>query len=171
MKKFSPIRPAFFAAALFATAVVAHGQQYGPPQQQPYNSNQQQPYNNNQQQPYNNQQQPYGNHNQYDQGRDQRDQWDAPPSDFNDVGRRGFHDGIDAARFDAQNNRHMNFAQANSYRRPPVARNLRDSYRSAFARGYQAGQHRMEEMRQHNENDWHHDHENWDNHYPYNSPR
>lgn len=134
-------------------ASAAHAQYY-PQQQYP----QQQPYQNGYPQGY---QPDYGARG-----------WDAPPPDYeNDVRRRGFHDGIDAARFDFQNGRHMDFDDAQLYRRPPVPRNLRNDYRQAFSRGYQTAQQRMQWMRQHNQDDWEHDHDNWRNNYPYNPQR
>lgn len=62
--------------------------------------------------------------------------WDAPPSDFTrDIQRRGFHDGIEGARKDAENHRSINVMNRDEYRnyRGPERR----AYRQAFARGYQ----------------------------------
>lgn len=62
--------------------------------------------------------------------------WDAPPSDFQrDIQRRGFHDGIEGARKDAENHRSINVMNRDEYRnyRGPDRR----GYRQAFARGYQ----------------------------------
>ena len=62
--------------------------------------------------------------------------WDAPPSDFTrDIQRRGFHDGIEGARRDAENHRSINVMNRDEYRnyRGPERR----AYRQAFARGYQ----------------------------------
>lgn len=62
--------------------------------------------------------------------------WDAPPSDFTrDIQRRGFHDGIEGARRDAENRRSINVMNRDEYRnyRGPERR----AYRQAFARGYQ----------------------------------
>ncbi len=63
--------------------------------------------------------------------------WDAPPPDFSrDIQRRGFHDGIEGARRDAENHRAINVMNRDEYRnyRGPERR----VYRDAFARGYQA---------------------------------
>lgn len=62
--------------------------------------------------------------------------WDAPPSDFQrDIQRRGFRDGIEGARKDAENHRSINVLNRDEYRnyRGPDRR----GYRQAFARGYQ----------------------------------
>lgn len=63
--------------------------------------------------------------------------WDAPPPDFQrDIQRRGFNDGINGARKDAENHRSINVMNRDEYRnyRGPDRRD----YRQAFARGYQA---------------------------------
>ena len=63
--------------------------------------------------------------------------WDAPPPDFNrDIQRRGFRDGIEGARRDAENHRSINVMNRDEYRnyRGPDRR----AYRQAFERGYQA---------------------------------
>lgn len=87
--------------------------------------------------------------------------WDAPPAEFDDLRRRAFHDGIDAARWDAEHGRRMDFDDSRNFRRPPVPRGLRDQYRAGFSRGYQVAAHRMMEMRDHHERDWGHDHDHW----------
>jgi hypothetical protein len=133
--------------------LTANAQQY--PNQQPGYPQQQQAYP---------QQQPGYDH---DRDRDYATRWDAPPNEFNELSRRAFHDGIDAARFAAQNNRRMDFDDANNYRRPPVPRSMRNQYRASFIRGYQTAQQRIEWMRTHNDNDWRHDHDRWNNNYPY----
>ena len=74
----------------------------------------------------------YGQGQGYGQGG-----WDAPPSDFTrDIQRRGFRDGIEGARHDAENHRSINVMNRDEYRnyRGPERR----VYKQAFARGYQA---------------------------------
>jgi hypothetical protein len=133
-------------------------QQQNPQQQQPYNTQQpeaqqQQPYNQqqqygnheqqygNQQQPYGNQQQPYGNQ-QYGNQQPRHDddhgggQWDSPPANSSDVDRRGFQDGVEAARNDFANRSNMNPRRSPLYRHPPVDRHSRNEYRSSFMHGY-----------------------------------
>lgn len=63
--------------------------------------------------------------------------WDAPPMELNDMQRRGFHDGVEAARTDIDYNRRRNFDDRDEYRRPNVAPQFQDAYRDGFRRGYQ----------------------------------
>jgi hypothetical protein len=65
--------------------------------------------------------------------------WDAPPSEFTDAARRGFHDGLDGARKDYENHRAPNVNNRDEYRHPNVAKDLRHDYRMGFQRGYDAG--------------------------------
>ena len=66
-------------------------------------------------------------------------QWDAPPSEFNDVQRRGFRDGIEGARKDVENHRSPDVENRDEYRHPDVPRELRQAYRDGFRQGYDAG--------------------------------
>lgn len=63
-------------------------------------------------------------------------QWDAFPDDFNDVQRRGFHDGLEGARRDFENHRRPDVNNRNEYRHPHLPGDLRDAYREGFRRGY-----------------------------------
>jgi hypothetical protein len=63
--------------------------------------------------------------------------WDAPPQEFREVQRQGFHDGIEGARRDFQNGRHPDFNNRDEYRHPPVPFLTREDYRSGFRRGYE----------------------------------
>ena len=63
--------------------------------------------------------------------------WEAPPGEFNDIQRRGFHDGIEGARKDVGNHRRPDVNNRDEYRNPDVPRNMRRAYRDAFRRGYQ----------------------------------
>jgi ribosome modulation factor len=66
--------------------------------------------------------------------------WDAPPSEFNEIQQRGFHDGIEGARKDYENHRQPNVNNRDEYRHPNnVPKGLRADYRAAFQRGYDAG--------------------------------
>lgn len=70
--------------------------------------------------------------------------WDAPPQEFQDVQRRGFHDGIEGARKDVDNHRRPDVNNRDEYRNPPVSRRERRTYRDGFRRGYdQAMSHLM----------------------------
>lgn len=67
--------------------------------------------------------------------------WDAPPPDLHsDIERRGFHDGMEGARKDAENHRRPNVSNRDEYRHPSgVPRGMRHAYQAAFERGYQVG--------------------------------
>lgn len=67
------------------------------------------------------------------------DAWESPPGDYHEVGRRGFHDGIEGARRDFENHRKPDVKNREEYRHPPVAESERDEYRAAFRRGYDVG--------------------------------
>lgn len=144
-----------FGLGTLALVVASAGaQQYGQPtqqQQDAYRQQQQQDQYRQQQQPgYPQQQQGYPQQQGYQQGQ----RWDVPPSDFNDVGRRAFHDGMDAAHNDWQSHRPLDPRRSMMFRRPPTDRMNRDQYRSSFARGYQvAVEHRDRWMD--------HDHDHW----------
>ena len=71
--------------------------------------------------------------------------WDAAPSEYSDVQRRGFHDGVEGARKDYENHRQPNVNNRDEYRHPNVAKDLRQDYRMGFQRGYDAGVHHMME--------------------------
>jgi hypothetical protein len=77
--------------------------------------------------------------------------WDAPPQEFHDIGRRGFHDGIEAAHQDMDAHRAMNPRRHEEFRRPPVPGAARREYREGFERGYRMG---MRHWREHH--DWGH---------------
>jgi hypothetical protein len=62
--------------------------------------------------------------------------WDAPPPEFRDIQRQGFHDGIEAARNDFQLHRPPNVERRNEFRHPPVPPPVRDDYRDGFRHGY-----------------------------------
>lgn len=73
--------------------------------------------------------------------------WSNPPSQWNEVERRGFHDGIEGARKDAENHRPPNVNNRDEYRHPSVSRRDRKAYREGFRRGYQVG---VEHLMRHN---------------------
>jgi ribosome modulation factor len=73
-------------------------------------------------------------------GQDRDHDWDRPPDAWNDIQRRGFHDGIEGARRDIGNNRQPNVENRDEYRHPDnVPPPMRRAYRDAFRRGYQLG--------------------------------
>jgi hypothetical protein len=83
--------------------------------------------------------QQYGPQQGGDHDHDASQQWDAPPSEFRETARQGFHDGIEAARFDMQNQRGMDPHNARMFRHPPVDRDQRHDYRQGFVQGYNVG--------------------------------
>jgi hypothetical protein len=65
--------------------------------------------------------------------------WDAPPSEYSEIQRKGFQDGIAGARKDYENHRQPNVENRDEYRHPNVEKRFREDYRTAFARGYDVG--------------------------------
>ncbi|AXC11124.1 hypothetical protein ACPOL_1782 [Acidisarcina polymorpha] len=66
--------------------------------------------------------------------------WEAPPSEYQEVQQRGFHDGVEGAKKDYQNHRQPDVNNRDEYRHPNgVPRRDREAYREAFQRGYQVG--------------------------------
>jgi hypothetical protein len=63
--------------------------------------------------------------------------WEAAPSEFNELQRRGFHDGIEGARKDYGNHRAPDVNNRDEYRHPDLNGPDRRVYREAFRRGYQ----------------------------------
>lgn len=72
-------------------------------------------------------------HHDYDRDHD----WNAPPAEFREAQRRGFHDGIEGARRDFDNHRPPNVENRDEFRHPHVSRDLREDYRDGFRRGYE----------------------------------
>ncbi|WP_109487269.1 hypothetical protein [Occallatibacter savannae] len=69
-----------------------------------------------------------------------RDDWNRPDNAWNDIQRRGFRDGIEGARRDAENHRQPNVENRDEYRHPDdVPPPMRRAYREAFRRGYERG--------------------------------
>jgi hypothetical protein len=63
--------------------------------------------------------------------------WEVPPGEFNDIQRRGFHDGTEGARKDYGNHRRPDVDNRDEYRHPDLPPDLREPYREAFRRGYE----------------------------------
>jgi hypothetical protein len=85
-----------------------------------------------------------------------RGPWDAPPADFRDTQRRGFHDGIEAARRDIAEQRPSNVERKREFREPPVPPEARDEYREGFHRGYDmAFAHSRDDHEHHGDQDRH----------------
>lgn len=64
------------------------------------------------------------------------DDWDRAPDAWNDVQRRGFHDGIEGARKDFGNHRRPDVDNREEYRHPGVPPEMWGAYREGFRRGY-----------------------------------
>lgn len=65
------------------------------------------------------------------------DGWDRPPSEFREIQRQGFHDGVEGARKDFDHHRAPNVNDREEYRHPHVSPSGRDDYREGFRRGYE----------------------------------
>lgn len=65
-----------------------------------------------------------------------RDDWQRPPDAWNDVQRRGFHDGIAGAQHDFGNHRRPDVDNRDEYRHPNVPPPMWEAYREGFRRGY-----------------------------------
>jgi hypothetical protein len=78
----------------------------------------------------------------YAQDRDDHG-WDVPPAEFQEIQRRGFHDGVEGARKDFDNHRAPNVNNRDEYRHPHVSPSARDDYREGFRRGYDVAIHHM----------------------------
>lgn len=85
---------------------------------------------------------------QYGYGPD-RGGWDAPPPEFQEIQRRGFRDGIGAARQDFARQMRPDPAAHEEFRHPPLPPDLHNAYRDGFRHGYQrAFDHLMAGQRQ-----------------------
>jgi hypothetical protein len=63
--------------------------------------------------------------------------WNTPPAGTEQA-QQGYRDGIEAAKLDKLANRPISFKTSHLYVSPPVKKDARDAYRSAFQSGYQA---------------------------------
>ena len=68
-----------------------------------------------------------------------RDDWQRPPDAWNDIQRRGFHDGIEGAHKDFDNHRRPEVDNRDEYRHPNVPPPMWGAYREGFRRGYDVG--------------------------------
>lgn len=74
---------------------------------------------------------------------DDRPGWDAPPTEFREVQRQGFHDGIEGARRDFDHHRMPNVNNREEYRHPHVDPSMRGDYREGYRRGYDVAMHHL----------------------------
>lgn len=73
-----------------------------------------------------------------------QDRWDEPPAGYRDAQRRGFHEGVEAARHDMSENHRRDADDHEMYKRPPVDRDDRRAFREGFREGYRRA---MDHMR------------------------
>jgi hypothetical protein len=69
---------------------------------------------------------------------DHQDDWDAPPQEFREIQRQGYHDGVEAAKKDFDHHRMPDVNNRDEYRHPKVSKVDREDYREGFRRGYDA---------------------------------
>ena len=77
------------------------------------------------------------------QDRDHDGGWDAPPGEFREIQRQGFHDGIEGAKKDFNNHRRPDVNNRDEYRHPHVPASDREDYRDGFRRGYEVAMNHM----------------------------
>src|SRR3954470_8751926 len=65
-----------------------------------------------------------------------QERWEMAPGEFNEIQRRGFHDGVEGARRDYGNHRRPDVNNREEYRDPNLPHDARRVYREAFRRGY-----------------------------------
>lgn len=83
--------------------------------------------------------------------------WDAPPEEFREIQRQGYHDGIEGARKDFDNHRRPDVNNREEYRHPHVAESAREDYREGYRRGYEKGMDHLMNVRDDHDHD--HDHQ------------
>ena len=62
--------------------------------------------------------------------------WDAPPAEFREAQRIGFHDGVIGAQKDYDHHRYPNVNNRDEFRHPHIEPALRGDYREGFKAGY-----------------------------------
>lgn len=76
--------------------------------------------------------------------------WDRPPDAYQDAERRGFHEGVEAARRDFADHRRADADDHGVYKHPPVDEHDRSAFREGFKEGYHRA---MEHMRHEGDRD------------------
>ena len=64
------------------------------------------------------------------------DRWSEPPEEYREAQRRGFHEGVEAARQDFTERRHADADDHQTYKHPPVEESMRSEFREGFREGY-----------------------------------
>ena len=67
------------------------------------------------------------------------EEWNVPPREYDEVSRKGFHDGVEGARKDAGNHRRPDVNNRDEFRHPDVHGRDKEAYRRAFENGYRLG--------------------------------
>lgn len=67
----------------------------------------------------------------------EREGWDVPPTEFREIQRQGYHDGVEGARRDFENHRRPDVNNRDEYRHPHVDASARQDYREGYRRGYE----------------------------------
>jgi hypothetical protein len=62
--------------------------------------------------------------------------WQEPPHEYSDIGRQGFHAGIEAAHHDIDAGRPPDPRRHQEFRHPHLPPGQRDEFRHGFERGY-----------------------------------
>ncbi|KAA6455716.1 hypothetical protein DYQ86_27250 [Acidobacteria bacterium AB60] len=62
--------------------------------------------------------------------------WDQPPSEFKEMERKGFHDGVQGAMKDYDHHRFPDVERRSEYKHPHVDASVREDYRKGYRRGY-----------------------------------
>jgi hypothetical protein len=88
-------------------------------------------------------------HASFAQDRD-HDRWDEAPGEYRDAQRRGFHEGVEAARHDMSEHRHADADDHAMYKHPPVEGDARREFREGFREGYRRA---MDHMRHDHDRD------------------
>jgi hypothetical protein len=65
-----------------------------------------------------------------------RDRWGVPPAEYRETQRRGYQDGVEAARWDFDAHHKTDADDHDTYRHPPVEEASRNEYREGFREGY-----------------------------------
>lgn len=87
---------------------------------------------------------------------DHDDHWDQPPSEYRDAQRRGFHEGVEAARKDFAQHRHADADDHEMYKHPPVEGDARREFREGFREGYHRAMDHMGHDHDHDHDDMPH---------------
>jgi len=82
------------------------------------------------------------------QDQDRDHDWDRPPDKYQDAERRGFHEGMEAARYDYTNHHHADADDHDAYKHPPVEGDqARRDFRDGFKEGYRRAMDHMKHDR------------------------